>query len=197
MASGEVTTVLVVEDEPPLVEIYARWLEDSYEVLTAESGEEALAVIDGTVDIVLLDRLMPGLSGDEVLKRVREQEYGCQVAMVTAVEPDFDIIQMGFDDYLVKPVSRETLVDTVERLLSRHEFADLERRYYSLVAKRSTLQETKSQQELETHDEYAELQEEIAAVQERLEETMEIGDDEFVAMVRDIDDARDQDPDDV
>jgi len=60
-------------------------------------------VIDETVDVVLLDRMMPGMSGQEVLAAIRERGLDCRVAMVTAVDADFDVIEMGFDEYLGKP----------------------------------------------------------------------------------------------
>jgi len=103
--------VLVVEDEPDLADLYAAWLGDEYRVRTAYGGQEALDELDEAddeVDAILLDRRMPGLSGDEVLAAVRERGIDCRVAMVTAVEPDFDILKMGFDDYLVKPVTSDT-----------------------------------------------------------------------------------------
>ncbi len=59
---------------------------------------------------------MPGLSGDEVLKRIREQEMGTRVVMVSAVTPDFDVIGVGFDDYITKPVGEAEIRDVVERM---------------------------------------------------------------------------------
>jgi len=179
--------VLVVEDESPLVEIYSRWLEDRYEVRTAESGEEAREELDGDIEVILLDRLMPGLSGDEVLEEVREHTSGCKVAMVTAVEPDFDIITMGFDDYLTKPVDREELLSTVERLLSRTAFASLEREYHALISKRAALESAKSREELAESEEYQELTERIVALEADIVDTAaDLDDGGFVAMVRDI-----------
>jgi DNA-binding response OmpR family regulator len=187
MSNGDKPTVLVVEDESPLVEIYSRWLEDRYEVRTAESGEEAREELDGDIEVILLDRLMPGLSGDEVLEEVREHTSGCKVAMVTAVEPDFDIITMGFDDYLTKPVDREELLSTVERLLSRTAFASLEREYHALISKRAALESAKSREELAESEEYQELTERIVALEADIVDTAaDLDDGGFVAMVRDI-----------
>jgi len=78
-----------------------------HEVRTAYSGEEALEKVDEDVDIVLLDRLLPDLPdlpGDEVLERVRERGLDCRVVMVTAVDPDFDIVELPVDEYIHKPV---------------------------------------------------------------------------------------------
>ena len=188
MADGDTQpTVLVVEDERALVELYVRWLEDDYEVLTATGGEAALEQFSEAVDVVLLDRLMPGMSGDEVLDEIRAQGTNCKVTMVTAVEPDFDVISMGFDDYLTKPVEREELLETIDRLLSRAEFDDIEQELYALSSKQAALQASKPKEELEENDEFAELQARIDELRLELDTTLpEMNDDEFVAMVRDI-----------
>jgi two-component system response regulator AdeR len=187
MGSAELPTVLVVEDEAPLVEIYARWLADGYDVRTAENGREALEQLDSTVDVVLLDRLMPGMSGDEILTTVHRETPECKVAMVTAVEPDFDILTMGFDDYLTKPVTRDELVSTVDRLVARTSFVALEQEFYALVAKRAALQTTKIREQLAESEEFQDLNDRIKALRAELEVTMpSIQDDEFVAMVRDL-----------
>jgi two-component system response regulator AdeR len=180
-------TVLVVEDERALIELYVRWLEDDYEVLTAEGGEKALEELDDSVDVVLLDRLMPGMSGDEVLAELRERTTECKVAMVTAVEPDFDVITMGFDDYLTKPVEREEMLETVKRLLSRSEFAGLEQELYALSAKQAALRSSKPDEELAESEEYAELESRLAELRSEIDEALpSMESDEFVAMVRDI-----------
>jgi len=187
MAEADHPTVLVVEDEAPLIEIYARWLGERFEVRTAQNGESALEQLDEDVDVVLLDRLMPGMSGDEVLAAIEERGFSPRVAMVTAVEPDFDIITMGFDDYLTKPVDREELVETVDRLLSRSSFAGLEQEYYACVEKRAALESAKSVEQLETSEEYVELTERIDELRGRLDDAIpDMGSGDFVAMVRDI-----------
>ncbi len=180
-------TVLVVEDEHALVELYVRWLENDYTVLTAGGGEEALEQFDERIDVVLLDRLMPGMSGDEVLEKLRKQVSNCKVAMVTAVEPDFDVISMGFDDYLTKPVEREELLETIQRLLSRTQFDDIEQELYALSSKQAALRSSKPIEELEENEEFRELQRRIEELRTRLNATLpDMDDDEFVAMVRDI-----------
>lgn len=186
---GESTTVLVVEDEPPLVEIYARWLETEFEVRTAADGREALEELDEAVDVVLLDRLMPGMSGDEVLPEIRERAPDAKVAMVTAVKPGFDVLSMGFDDYLTKPVDRGELLDTVYRLLEREEYDELEQELYALVSKRSALESAKTEAELQHSEAYEQLLADIEALREDLDAAMaDLGDTEFVSMVREMDD---------
>ena len=201
MTESDQPTVLVVEDEEALVELYVRWLEGEYNVRTAGGGEEALKQFDESVDVVLLDRLMPGMSGDEVLEAVRERSADCKVTMVTAVEPDFDVIRMGFDDYLTKPVERDTLFETIERLLSRSAYAELEQELYALVSKQAVLESSKPEKELAESEEFADLESRIAALRAELDDTLaEIESDEFVAMVRDLEAEADgeeaADPDD-
>jgi DNA-binding response OmpR family regulator len=187
--TSNIPTVLVVEDEESLVNIYEKWLEDEYDVRTATSGDAALAQLDSQVDVVLLDRLMPGMSGDEVLAEIRDRTDECRVAMVTAVEPDFDILQMGFDDYLTKPVEREELQGTVERLLARGSFAQLERELYSLVSKQAALQSSKSVNHLENNEEYQRLRERVEALREELDVALpEFGSSDFIAMMRELED---------
>ena len=178
--------ILVVEDEPNLAEIYERWLEEVYSVLTALSGEEALGYLD-EADIVLLDRRMPGLSGDELLDEIRGRDLNCRVAMVTAVSPDFDIIDMGFDDYLVKPVSREQLTATVERLHRRIDYdTDLDT-YATLVAKKAALETEKTDAELRANEEFNELERHLSELQESVDAlSRQFDNDDVAAMLRDL-----------
>jgi DNA-binding NtrC family response regulator len=125
MATSDDPTVLAVDDDEKLLETYRMWLDADYDLRLAAGGEEALEKLDDDVQVVLLDRLMPGLSGDEVLERIRESGVDCRVAMVTAVEPDFDVAEMPFDAYVPKALDRETVVRTVERLVARDEYDDV------------------------------------------------------------------------
>jgi CheY-like chemotaxis protein len=75
-AEPAMPVVLVVDDDEDLAETCEYWLEaGQYEARVANSGEEALKVVDETVDVVLLDRRMPTLSGDEVLAELRDRGF--------------------------------------------------------------------------------------------------------------------------
>lgn len=101
---------LVVDDEQEVADAYALRLRGYCEVETAYGGDEALSIIDESpVDIVLLDRHMPGMSGDDVLVELDERGFYGRVVMVTAVDPGVEVLEMPFDDYLCKPVDRETV----------------------------------------------------------------------------------------
>ena len=187
MSGTEPATVLVVDDEPDVADAYAAQLQDEFIVSTAYGGQEALDSIDASVDIVLLDRRMPGISGDEVLDAIRERDLNIRVAMVTAVDPDFDIIEMPFDDYVIKPVSRDDLFETINRLLICSEYEDRLRRYYSLTAKHATLLSNKPESELAQSEEFQQLESEMNAVREELDETIaQFDDSDFEAAFRDL-----------
>jgi DNA-binding response OmpR family regulator len=113
----ERTTVLIVDDEEDLADLYAEWVEMAgYGPRTAYDGETALSALDDGVDVVLLDRRLPEMRGDRILERIRQAEFDCTVAMVTAVEPEVDIVEMGYDEYVVKPIEQPELVELVADL---------------------------------------------------------------------------------
>lgn len=184
------TDVLIVEDEAPIAELYAIWLGEEYDVEIAANGTEGLDRLDDDVDVVLLDRRMPGLSGDEVLTRIRERGLACRVAMVTAVDPDFDVLEMPFDDYLVKPVTRDELYDVVEGLLDRKEYTSGVREYFAVASKLAALESAKPRAELDGDDRYLDLVEQKTDLQGRVDQTFEEH-DEFVNAFRDISNQRD------
>lgn len=155
MASDGV--VLIVEDETDLADLYATWIGDAREVRVAYSGESGLNSIDDAVDVVLLDRRLPGMSGDEFLDRIRADGLDCAVAMVSAVEPNVDIVEMPFDEYLTKPIRREELLAAIDRLLAVSTSPESVRDYLALSAKRETLDDQLSGTELETSEEYGRI----------------------------------------
>ncbi|MFC7204026.1 HalX domain-containing protein [Haloferax namakaokahaiae] len=170
--SADQPLVLIVEDEPDLADLYATWLRDDYRVRVAYGGREALDNLDDEVNVVLLDRRMPDLSGDEALAEIRNRGFECRVAMVTAVEPDFDIIAMGFDDYLVKPVSRESLTETVSNLILRNTYDTGVQELFSLASKKALLEAEKDEATLEDNEEYTTLDTRLDELRETLDETL-------------------------
>ena len=157
MTTTEEPVVLAVDDDEKLLETYEIWLSTDYDLRTATGGEEALKKLDETVDVVLLDRLMPDLSGEDLLEAIRERDVDCQVAMVTAVEPDVDIAEMPFDTYVAKAIDEATIRETIERLLTRSDYDGRLREHYAVAEKLATLEGRKSESELAASAEYQEL----------------------------------------
>lgn len=170
-------TVLVVDDERGLADLYAIWLEDEYDVRSAYNGESALDALDESVDVVLLDRQMPDISGDQVLETLHERGLDCNIAMVTAVEPELDIIDLGFDDYLRKPVDKPTLRDTVDRLLRRSEYDDTVQEYFATARKHALLVESGDPNVTES-EEFHSLKSDLEALRQELDEVVASFDEE-------------------
>jgi DNA-binding response OmpR family regulator len=158
--------VAIVEDEASLLELYADWIEDSWETRTATSGEQALAVIDDDVDIVFVDRRLPESSGSEILHTLRERGNTAQIAMLTAADVDFHILELPLDEYLHKPVSKEAFTDTIEQLLRRSQYEQSLRELHELAAKCAALESAKSPKELDESEEYQQLLVELEAARE-------------------------------
>jgi len=192
MSSGtshiDEATVLVVDDERDIADLYSAWLEESYAVRTAYGAREALDQADEAVDVVLLDRQMPEMTGDEVLEEVRDRELDCRVVMVTAVDPDFDIVDMPFDDYLTKPVMLEELRDAVERMRTREDYDEKMQDFFALSAKKATLEAQKDPVELRNNEEYEQLDREVERLRREADDTVaEIGEsDDFEAMFQEF-----------
>ncbi len=136
----EERVVLIADDDSRVVEMHETWLADEYTVRTARDGKETLDQLDTDVDVVVLDRRMPGLTGDEVLDWVRSQRYDTRVVMATAEDPEVDILEMGFDEYLTKPVLQDELRSVVAELIERAEYDEKERRYLALQSKLALLE---------------------------------------------------------
>jgi DNA-binding response OmpR family regulator len=151
-------TVLVVDDEPDVADTYALKLEAEYETEVAHGGEAALEAANEEFAAVLLDRRMPDIHGDDVLAAFRERGLDFPVIMVTAVDPDLNILEMDFDDYLCKPVDKDTLLSTLDQHVDEESDTDprLEE-FFSIMSKLSVLEEEFSPSQLDDHTEYQKL----------------------------------------
>ncbi len=115
--------ILVVEDQPEIRDIVAKYLEkEGYGYYLAKDGFEALNIFNSsTVHLVLLDIMMPGIDGYEVLKEIRKVSE-VPVIMITARQEEVDRLkgfQTGADDYVVKPFSVKELMLRIKRFLMR------------------------------------------------------------------------------
>jgi len=123
------TRVLVVDDEESFRETLAFMLrKEGFDVSTAESGSEALDTLerDGA-DLVLLDLMLPGVSGTEVCRTIR-QRTKVPVIMVTAKDTEVDKVvglELGADDYVTKPFSTRELLARMRAVLRRSDLGDV------------------------------------------------------------------------
>ncbi|WP_135855070.1 response regulator [Halorussus salinus] len=188
MEESSSITILVVDDNRDLADLYSEWLTPTYDVYTAYDGEDALNRLDETVDIVLLDRRMPRLSGKDILTKIQNRGLECQVALVTSIEPDFDILDLGFDDYLEKPTTETTLHSLVESLLARTRYSDQIQEYAALISKQATLQAAKESEELADNPDFECLQKQINELQNEVQLLIkDFTAQDFIAAFRHID----------
>ncbi len=119
-------SILVVDDEPTIAEVVSRYLERAgYDTRCAPDGPAALAaVVAHAPDLVVLDLMLPGIDGLEVMRRIRERTGGRRTAVIllTARGEESDRViglRLGADDYVVKPFSPAELVARVDAVLRR------------------------------------------------------------------------------
>jgi len=180
MSGEQETTVLVVDDEEKLANMFTLWLRGEYDVRTVYEGEAFLAAVDEDVDVVLLDRRMPGYSGDDVLEMLEQRDADPAVIVVTAIDPDPDVLEMPFDDYLVKPVQHEDLVDAIELQMTAREHDEALQRFLRLEAKRRVLLAEHREVALEGESEWEALVDEHDQLRQRLSREL----DDFEAVLR-------------
>ncbi|MDY7115105.1 response regulator [Halomonas sp. SSL-5] len=117
--------VLVVDDEPNIVLSLEFLMQQAgFEVVTAEDGESALArVEEGVPDLVLLDISLPGISGFDVLERLRGDPTHARLPIIMLTAHGREVerekgLALGADDYVTKPFSTQALVEKVKSLLA-------------------------------------------------------------------------------
>ncbi len=120
--------ILVVEDEETLSEAIAFLLsKEGFEVSVAATGPEAIAQFDKSgADLILLDLMLPGLSGTEVCRQIRTKS-AVPIIMLTAKDSEIDKVvglELGADDYVTKPYSSRELIARIRAVLRRGEFLD-------------------------------------------------------------------------
>jgi two-component system response regulator RegX3 len=117
------TKILVVEDEASFSEALSYVLgKEGFEVVLADTGDAAIAAFDkGGADLVLLDLMLPGLSGTEVCRQLRSRS-AVPIIMLTAKDTEVDKVvglELGADDYVTKPYSKAELVARIRAVLRR------------------------------------------------------------------------------
>jgi len=118
-----VTKILVVEDEASFSDALSYVLtKEGYEVVVADTGDGAIAIFDkGGADLVLLDLMLPGLSGTEVCRQLRARS-NVPIIMLTAKDTEVDKVvglELGADDYVTKPYSKAELIARIKAVLRR------------------------------------------------------------------------------
>jgi DNA-binding response OmpR family regulator len=119
--------IMVVDNEPDIVDLTRTVLElGGYEVITAYSGEECLRQLEKEkVDLVLLDIMMPGMSGWDVFNRINKKSTDIKVAFMSVLEISDKrkqvLLEEGLADYIMKPFDKDSLLDRVDKILQETE----------------------------------------------------------------------------
>ncbi len=116
--------VLVVDDDLSIRQLLQMTLQvENYEVVLAEDGAQALRILDeDSVDLVVLDLMLPKIDGWKVCRQLREEENDIPIIMLTARDDEMDTImglKLGADDYITKPFSPRELIARIEAVLRR------------------------------------------------------------------------------
>lgn len=109
-------TALVADDDD-VREVFRLWLgsEDRWDVREAADGREALDRLDGSVDVLVLDREMPAYTGTEVVERLDDTAFDGAVLVLSGRPPDADLDETDVACYATKPIGREEFVERLER----------------------------------------------------------------------------------
>ncbi len=127
MVGREMKKILVVDNEPDIVDLTRTVLElGGYQVITAYSGEECMRLLEKEkVDLVLLDIMMPGMSGWDVFNRIKKKSTQIKVAFMSVLEISDKrkqvLLDEGLADYIMKPFDKETLLNRVDKVLTEKE----------------------------------------------------------------------------
>lgn len=115
--------ILIADDDPEILEVLRLLLTgEGYQVVEAHDGKEAIALLDESLDLVILDVMMPGTSGYSACAEIRKQS-AVPILFLTAKSQDSDKamgFSVGGDDYLVKPFSYSELISRVKAMLRRY-----------------------------------------------------------------------------
>lgn len=122
-------TILVIDNDPSTSAVFKRLLETKdYNVLTTNSSRESIDIVERVMlDLIILDLLMPEMDGWQLCKAIREMTR-TPILIISAIESSEIItktLNLGADDYLVKPVSSLTLLAHVKNLVRRHKTEEL------------------------------------------------------------------------
>jgi DNA-binding response OmpR family regulator len=135
MQPSAASRVLIADDDPKGAELLEAYLSDSdYELATTADGEQTLRLVASwRPDLILLDVMMPRISGFEVCKRLRADPatHGVGILMITALDQPSDVeraVEAGTDDFLTKPINKNELLLRIRSLLqSRQNPRELDR----------------------------------------------------------------------
>jgi len=130
MADAKTSTILMVEDDPPLAEVYKAYLaRHPYEVVHVETGGDALKYLgDHVPDALILDLHLPDMNGMSILQHIQDRQMPVPVVVITAhgsVNVAVEAMRLGAADFLMKPFTGERLTTTLRLALERQQLTEI------------------------------------------------------------------------
>jgi DNA-binding HxlR family transcriptional regulator/DNA-binding response OmpR family regulator len=135
------SSVLILEDERMVADMLADYFSGRYDAQYVRYGEDALDAYGDDIDIVIIDRNLERMSGDEVAARIRDEDGQALLLCVSGVEPADDIYELAYDDYIYKPAGEDQMRARIELLLNRAELEGPVREYLALRSKQAALRD--------------------------------------------------------
>ena len=185
MSASAAPFVLIVGEEEPLVDQFATWLRGSYRVETATDPQQ-VSDLPEDIQVVLLDQKFA--STDASILR----QTATRVGLILSFEPDWDVIEAGYDGYVTKPVTREEVHELVDRMVKRTQYEEEVESYFELVSERAAVTAGSIPDDLDERAESAMLEREIAGMQAELDGLLDSFDrQDYHALFRDMGENRD------
>ena len=142
MSPAPIENILIVDDEPGMVDLLEVWLPEDYEAVTASTAEAALEKFSSSIDAVLLDRGLVSMDGTDLASEIRDRTADIPIAYISAKRPDIDALETGFDDYLTKPIDEQDLLSTLEYFEVLYQLDGSQRRYVKTLRQQAVIYNT-------------------------------------------------------
>lgn len=150
-------TVLITDDDGGCRSLFERWLETDNEVLTAADGTEALSKLSDAVDVVILDREMPGPSGAAVAREIAASDHDPHVVMVSSRRGDVDLVDVPIDGYVRKPATESDLREALAEYRARRNYETALEEFFALTAKLGAIEADNALDDLAEDERYRRL----------------------------------------
>lgn len=170
---GDDLTVLITDDHDGCRELYEHWLAGDHDVLTAADGEAALATLSEDVDVVLLDRDMPGPEGTVVARSIERSRFDPYVVIVSSMPMDFDVVDMPIDGYVRKPIDEADLQGIVEEYRSQQAYETALDEFFALTAKLAAIEADHAREDLTGDDRYERLRRQVEQKRAEVDEALD------------------------
>lgn len=172
MKNSDQSTVLVVDDEQRVAECYKIFVEQQHNAEVAIGGREAVEKLDENIDIVLLDRRMPDLHGSEVIDYINEEDHACRVIIISAIDPDMEILKNEFVKYIKKPVEQDELLQAIQETIVFDESGQSHIEYLKLIEKAHIMQSEFTKVKLEDNHYYNKIIDSINSMREQFNDNV-------------------------